>query len=81
MIGEMMQTEKIKFTASVALPLGRFLERYQKDHNLPTRSEALEQAIKLLRDRELEREYAESALEDDAIWDNALADGLDHATW
>jgi len=77
MPGETMQVEKMKFTASVALPLGQFLERYQKEHNIPTRSEALEQAIKLLRERELEREYAEAALENDPIWDNALLDGLD----
>ena len=63
----MMPTEKVKFTASVALPLGRFLERYQKEHNVLTRSEALEQAIKLLQECELEREYAESALENDPI--------------
>ena len=77
--GETMQTEKMKFTASVALPLGQFLERYQKEHNIPTRSEALEQAIKLLRERELEREYAEATLENDPIWDNVLLDGLDNA--
>ena len=73
-----MPTEKVKFTASVALPLGRFLERYQKEHNLLTRSEALEQAIRLLRERELEREYAESALENDPICENALLGGLDN---
>jgi metal-responsive CopG/Arc/MetJ family transcriptional regulator len=61
-MGETMKNEKVKWTVSVAFPLAHFLERYQKDHNLPTRSEALEQAIKLLRERELEREYAESAL-------------------
>ena len=74
-----MPTEKVKFTASVALPLGRFLERYQKEHNLPTRLEALEQAIKLLQELELEREYAESALENDPIWENARLGGLDNA--
>jgi cell division protein FtsB len=80
-MGETMNNKKVKWTVSVAFPLARFLERYQKNHNLATRSEALEQAIKLLQDRELEREYAESALEDDAIWDNALKDGLTPALW
>lgn len=37
-----MKNEKVKWTVSVAFPLVRFLERYQKDHNLATRSEALE---------------------------------------
>ena len=32
-----------------------------------------------MQERELEREYAESALENDPIWENARLGGLDNA--
>jgi len=48
-----------------------------KDKRLKfTSSTTVERITEILRERELEREYRESALEDDSIWDNALLDGL-----
>ena len=74
-----MPTEKVKFTASVALPLGRFLERYQKEHNLPTRSEALEQAIKLCKNVNSSGSMQKVRSRTTPFWDNALLGGLDNA--
>ena len=68
-------------SARVDEQLASFLEDYQKSHGLKSRSEALEAAIRALRDKALEAEYAlamdewEASREED-VWDVAAGDGL-----
>lgn len=65
---------------SVSLPpeLLRFVERYQKRAKKRSRSEVFEEALKLLRARTLEAEYADAAAEFDAAeWESTAGDGLD----
>ena len=38
----------------------RFLERYQEDKNLRTKSQVVEEALQVLRDRELELAYRQA---------------------
>lgn len=52
----------------------------------PTRSAAVHAAIRSLRTRDLEAQYAEAGREwresgEQAVWDATLADGLDDSTW
>ena len=53
-----MPAEKL----SISLPsdLMRFLERYQEDKNLRTKSQVVEEALQVLRDQELERAYQQA---------------------
>lgn len=67
---------------SVSLPrdLLRFVERYQKRAKKRSRSEVFEEAVKLLRSRTLEAEYADAAAEFSAAeWESTAGDGLDRA--
>ncbi|HXN13938.1 MAG TPA: hypothetical protein VN865_12570 [Candidatus Acidoferrales bacterium] len=68
---------------SVSLPrsLAGFVENYRKKRGLKTRSQVFEEAVKLLRSRELEAAYREANSELDGIWDNAMSDGLSDETW
>ena len=72
---------KTIMSARVDEQLANFLEHYQKPHGLKSRSEALEAAIRALRDKVLEAEYAlamdewEASGEED-VWDVAVSDGL-----
>jgi antitoxin ParD1/3/4 len=70
-----------KLSVSVSEPIAAFVKRYQGEHQLKTKSEVIERALKLLRERELELAYAEAALEDDPIWDVTLKDGLAKDDW
>ncbi len=56
--------------------LASFVESYRAAHDVRTKSEVVERALRLLRDRELERAYKAAAAETDPAWDAALADGL-----
>jgi antitoxin ParD1/3/4 len=68
---------------SVSLPreLAGFVENYRKKRGLKSRSQVFEEAIKLLRNRELEAAYREANSEIDEVWDNAISDGLSDETW
>jgi len=68
---------------SISLPdsLTGFVETYRKKRGLKSRSGVFEEAIKLLRDRELETAYREANSEIDDVWDNASSDGLSDETW
>lgn len=70
-----------KLSVSISEPIAQFVLRYQDEHQLRTKSEVVEQALELLRERELERAYAEAASEHDPAWDKTLKDGLDDETW
>ncbi len=67
---------------SVSLPesLAGFVERYRKKRGL-NRSQVFEEAVKLLRSRELEAAYREADAEADKAWDTTASDGLADETW
>jgi Arc/MetJ-type ribon-helix-helix transcriptional regulator len=59
-----------------------FIHEYAAKAGTPTRSAVLQEAVRLLRDRELEDEYEQAWTEWDATgeaeaWDASTADGLD----
>jgi hypothetical protein len=69
---------------SVSLPDGdiAFLDEYARAHGISSRSGVLHEALALLRARLLDSAYAAawdewSADDDNAVWDQAGADGLD----
>jgi antitoxin ParD1/3/4 len=68
---------------SVSLPdsLARFVESYRKRCGLKSRSQVFEEALKLLRSRELETAYREANSEADKVWETAISDGLSDETW
>jgi antitoxin ParD1/3/4 len=68
---------------SVSLPdsLAGFVENYRKRRGLKSRSQVFEEAIKLLRNRELEAVYREANSEYDEAWETAASDGLADETW
>ncbi len=68
---------------SVSLPesLAAFVESYRKKRGLKSRSNVFEEAIKLLRSRELEAAYREANKEHDKAWESAGSDGLGDETW
>lgn len=76
---------KTAMSVRVDEQLAGFLERYQKSQGLKSRSEALEAAIRALRDRALEQEYALAMEEweagDAEAWDAAAGDGLSDEAW
>lgn len=65
-----------RVSVSLPIPLVRFLERYQADHAVKTRSEVVERALLLLREQNLIEQYRQSALENDPVWEVTAADGL-----
>ncbi len=71
----------IKVSANLDSGLVTFLERYQQQHGLKTRSEALEEAIRELRQAHLRSEYAAAAQDPDYLadvkrWDGTITDGI-----
>jgi antitoxin ParD1/3/4 len=67
---------------SISLPgsLAGFIEKYRKKRGL-NRSQVFEEAVKLLRSRELEAAYREAGSESDNLWDSTVSDGLADETW
>ena len=70
-----------KLSVSVSEPIAQFVERYKTENAIKTKSEVIERALELLRERELEQAYADAAKEVDPAWDVALADGLADEDW
>lgn len=67
---------------SISLPgsLAGFIEKYRKKRGL-NRSQVFEEAVKLLRSRELEAAYREAGSESDTLLDSTVSDGLADETW
>lgn len=72
---------------SVSLPVDdvAVLDDFAKAAGLPSRSAALQYAVRLLRHPDLEQQYAAAGEEwqdsaDDTAWDAANADGIDDAS-
>ncbi|MFC4637725.1 hypothetical protein [Deinococcus hohokamensis] len=70
-----------KISVSLETDLLVFLTTYQERHHLRSKSEAVAQALELLRERELETQYT-AALQDwqdsgeAEVWDTAVGDAL-----
>lgn len=71
-----------KISVSLETPIAVFVEKFQEVHGLRTKSEVVSLALQLLREQELERQYAaalkdwkESGEADD--WDIVVDDGLE----
>ena len=74
---------KTSVSARIDSELVQYLNDYQKDHDVATRSEALELAIRALRDKQLQIEYALAMDEwqssgDAEAWDQTAGDGVNH---
>ena len=70
-----------KLSISVDPSLAQFIDTYQADNKVPTKSEVVERALKLLQKAELQREYAEAYAEwqesgEAAVWEATVDDGL-----
>jgi Arc/MetJ-type ribon-helix-helix transcriptional regulator len=70
-----------KLSISVDPSLARFVEHYQKRHDIPTKSEVVERALTALREAELAQQYADAyrewaETEDAELWETTVADGL-----
>ena len=62
-----------------------FLDAYARTTGLPSRSAAVQHAIRLLRHADLEQDYADAWDEwetsgERAAWEGTISDGLTHAT-
>lgn len=75
-----MHAEKVSI--SLRESLVRFVEHYRVAHHCKTPSQVFEEALELLRARELEQDYREADQEaDTAAWNAVTADGLADDTW
>jgi antitoxin ParD1/3/4 len=75
-----MKTNAQKVSVSIERPLYRFIDDYQsKSHK--SRSEIINEAVKLLREHQLEVCYKEANSEIDNAFDITVGDGLEDETW
>ena len=70
-----------RFSISISQEIAQFIESYQQENDVKSRSEVIERALKLLREKELQQAYYEAGQEwltseDAALWESASADGL-----
>lgn len=74
-----MNVEKL----SISLPpsLVEFIENYKLSKGCKSRSQVIEEALELLRNRELEEAYRLASAEVDSAWDVTVADGLADEAW
>lgn len=69
-----------KLSVSIPDELAGFVEKYRKKRGL-NRSQVFEEAVKLLRSRELEAAYRDANAESDKEWESTTADGLSDEAW
>ena len=69
-----------KLSISLPTSLVEFLENYRKKRAM-NRSQVFEEAVKLLRSRELEAAYREADAKSDKAWNTTIADGLTDEAW
>jgi antitoxin ParD1/3/4 len=74
-----MYAEKV----SISLPptLLDFVEEYRIARGIKSRSQVIEDALYVLRERELELAYKAASAEVDPAWEATVADGLDDEAW
>lgn len=69
-----------KLSISLSSSLAGFIEKYAKKRGL-NRSQVFDEAVKLLRSRELEAAYREAGSESGRDWESTVSDGLADETW
>ena len=69
-----------KLSVSLTDELAGFVENYRKKRGF-NRSQVFEEAVRLLRSRELEAAYREANAECDKELENTVADGLADEAW
>ncbi|HUY28215.1 MAG TPA: ribbon-helix-helix protein, CopG family [Candidatus Binataceae bacterium] len=69
-----------KLSVSIPDSLAGFVEKYRKKRGM-NRSQVFEEAVKLLRSRELEAAYREAGSKSDKVWESTVSDGLGDETW
>ncbi|MEL6461944.1 MAG: ribbon-helix-helix domain-containing protein [Cyanobacteria bacterium J06641_2] len=74
-----MHSEKLSISLSSYLV--QFIEQYKTSHQYKSRSQVIEEALELLRNRELEEAYRQASNEVDLAWDVVVGDGLTDETW
>lgn len=74
-----MNTHKL----SISLPEQQytFLEKYQQEHHVKSRSEVIQKALYLLQQAQLEASYKEANTEINQDFYVTNSDGLDDETW
>ena len=70
-----------KISISLGADMLNFVESYQKTHAMKSRSQVIEMAVALLREKELEKSYRLAAQEADADYEATTADGLADEAW
>lgn len=71
----------VKLSVSLPDTILHFVDKYQLEHACKSRSEVINQAIKLLQQKELEHYYRLASNEVDPTFDVTANDGLDDETW
>lgn len=75
-----MNAEKLSISLSPVL--AHFIDEYQKKHACKSRSEVVQEALKLLQEKELEKYYFEASKDVDPLFDITINDGLENnETW
>jgi hypothetical protein len=59
----------------------RVIDAYRTAHAIKSRSQVIEQALRRLREDDLESAYREASAADAPDWDTTTGDGLSHETW
>ncbi|CAN5326580.1 hypothetical protein BH10PSE19_BH10PSE19_23390 [soil metagenome] len=77
--GDVMHAEK--FSISLSPAFAHFVTHYKIAHQCKSRSEVIQEALRLLQQKELEGFYLEANAEIDSLYENTSADGLDNETW
>ncbi len=70
-----------KLSISLPISLAHFINKYQVTHACKTRSEVIQEAVKLLQEKELQHYYREASHEVDPLFECTAADGLDDEAW
>ena len=70
-----------RFSISLPQDIAHFVETYQQEKGVKSRSEVIEKALKLLREKELGQAYRAAgqewlSSEDAELWEATSADGL-----
>lgn len=74
-----MKTKKMSISLSDSLIY--FIENYQIEKGFNSSSEVIEEALQLLKERDLENAYREASKEVETDWDILAGDGLEDETW
>jgi Arc/MetJ-type ribon-helix-helix transcriptional regulator len=74
-----MKTKRMSISLSDSLIF--FVEKYQIEKGFQTTTEVIEEALQLLKERELENAYKEASKDVETDWDILAGDGLEDETW